>query len=97
MAKNKALTLRQRLRADAEKKLNVLINSMLHAGERVVEEHDTGIDPALLMQLTSQPKHGKTLRHQLITVLANEAEDALEKLYNSQMNLIDTTDDEVAA
>ena len=88
MAKNKALTLRQRLRADAEKKLNVLINSMLHAGERVVEESDTGIDPALLMQLTSQPQQGKTLRNRLVTQLANEKEAALEKLYNNQLDML---------
>lgn len=96
--KKKQVTLRQRLRLDAEKKLDVLINSMLHAGERVVEEHDTGIDPALLMQLASQPQHGKTLRNDLITKLANEKEAALEKLYNSQLDLIqDDPKQEVAA
>ena len=84
----KSLTLRQRLRLDAEKKLDAMLATMQAAGVRVCEEHDSSIDPALLMQLSSQPQHGKTLRHDLITKLTNEKEVALEKLYNNQMDLI---------
>jgi hypothetical protein len=86
MGKQK-LTFRQRLRKDAEAKLDAMITTMGAAGVRVVEEHDSGIDPALLMQLASQPVHGKTLRHDLVTKLANEAEAALEAIYNNQMDL----------
>jgi len=92
MAKKKAMTLRQRLRADAEKKLEVLELAMRVAGKGVCEEHDTGVDPALLMQLASQPDHTKTLRNQLITQLANEKEAALEKLYNNQMDMLQEDD-----
>jgi hypothetical protein len=86
MGKQK-LTFRQRLRKDAEAKLDAMITTMGAAGVRVVEEHDSGIDPALLMQLASQPVQGKTLRHELVTKLANEKEDELEKLYNDQAKL----------
>lgn len=95
MSKKKSLTLRQRLRLDAEKKLDRMVLAMQGAAVRVQEEHDSKIDPALLMQLASQPTQGKTLRHDLITVLTNEKETALEKLYNKQMDLIQ--DDEVTA
>jgi hypothetical protein len=90
------MTLRQRLRADAEKKLDAMVQTMNAAGVRVCEEHDSDIDPALLMQLASQPQQGKTLRSDLITRLANEKERALERLYNNQMDLIQD-DQEVAA
>lgn len=84
----KALTLRQRLRLDAEKKLDAMVSNMGAAAVRVCEEHESEIDPALLMQLASQPTKGKTLRHTLITKLTNEKELVLEKLYNNQMDLI---------
>ena len=96
MAKKKQ-SLRQRLRADAEKKLDRMVLAMQGVGERVCEEHESDMDPMLLMQLASQPTQGKTLRHDLITVLANEKERALEKLYNSQMDLIQEDSEEVAA
>jgi hypothetical protein len=69
MGKQK-LTFRQRLRKDAEAKLDAMITTMGAA-----------------MQLASQPVHGKTLRHDLVTKLANEAEAALEAIYNNQMDL----------
>jgi len=86
MAKaKKKLTLRQRLRNDARAKLDGLIEQ---AQERVTEVvAGTSIHPALLMQLASQPKRGKTLQHNLVTALTNDAEDELEKLYNKQIAL----------
>lgn len=83
----KRLTLRQRLRQDAEKRLDELLRAMQSAAIRVCEEGTTEVDPALLMQLASQPQHGKTLRNTLVTQLANEAEELLERLYNNQMGL----------
>lgn len=94
MAKKKAMTLRQRLRADADKRLDALERAMISAAVRVCEENDTELNPALLMQLASQPKHGKTLRHQLITDLANEAEAKLEAIYNNQLPLSGVDNDD---
>ena len=87
MAKAKKLTLRQRLRQDAEKKLHLMVLAMEGAAERVIEEHNSHIDTLRLMQLASQPNQGKTLRSDLITVLANEAEAEIEALYNKQQGL----------
>lgn len=87
MAKQR-VTLRQRLRADAEKKLDAMLASMKAAGGRVCDEHGMDINPALLMQLASQPTQGKTLRHDLVTAIANEKERALEKLYNDQLDML---------
>lgn len=85
--KGKKMTLRQRLRDDSEKKLDLMLKTMWAAGVRVCEEHESGVDAALLMQLASQPKQGKTLRNTLITQLANEAEEVLEALYNKQLDI----------
>ena len=91
----KRLTLRQRLRQDAEKKLDAMISSMRGRAEQCVEEYDSKINPGLLMQLASQPTQGKTLRSKLITELANEREADLERLYNNQMGLpIEESDDD---
>ena len=88
MPTKKKLTLRQRMRDAAEKKLDRLVDAMRAAGKHVCDEDKVGLDPSLVMQLASQPEQGKTLRHQLITELANEAEAELEKIYNDQLNLI---------
>jgi len=95
MAKSKAkkMTFRQRLRDGAEKKLNMMVSTMQSAATRVIEEHDSGIDAFLLMQLASQPEQGKTLRHDLVTKLSNEAEAELEKIWNDQQAL-DLGDDD---
>ena len=83
--KKKALTLRQRLREQGEVQLEGLLE---RATERVAELcKGTSVNPALLMQLASQPTRGKTLRHQLVTVLTNDKEAELEDLYNKQMSL----------
>lgn len=86
-SKAKTMTFRQRLRADAELKLDKMMSSMGTAGIRVCEEHNSEIDHTLLMQLASQPVQGKTLRSKLIGELANEAEAAVEKIYNNQQGL----------
>lgn len=83
----KRLTLRQRLRNDAEKRLDEILQMMRQAGARVTDEAGTEIQPSLLMQLASQPNEGKTLRNSLVTQLANEAEAKLEAIYNRQIAL----------
>lgn len=85
-AKNKkALTLRQRLREQGEEQLEGMLQHATQKVEGVCKR--TNIDPALLMQLASQPTRSKTLRHQLVTILTNQKEAELEKLYNDQLTL----------
>ena len=84
MAKQK-LTFRQRMRKDAEAGLDDLVVRVQAFAIKAVK--GTSVDPALLMQLAGQPKQGKTLRHDLITKLANDKEAELEKLYNDQQKL----------
>lgn len=86
-AKAKKMTFRQRLREKAEKKLHLIVLAMEGAAERVTEEYGTNIDAGLLMQLASQPTKGKTLRHDLVTRLANEMEAELEAIFNNQQKL----------
>jgi len=96
MAKKKGnvqpMTLRQRLRADADKKLDNLVERATEAVDKILE--DTPLIAADLMHLASS-KQNKTLRSHMVGVLANSAEEELEKLYNSQMKLI--PDEEVSA
>lgn len=85
MPKNKKrLTLRQRLRADAEEKLDGLIKA---AGD-AVDEILAGTNLAAwdLMHLASS-KQNKTLRAHMVTELANQKEAELERLYNNQQDL----------
>lgn len=79
----KKLTLRQRMRQDAEPKLDALIREARIAVEKVVG--GTRIAPSLLMQLAASPAEHKTLRHKLVTMLANDAETELEALYTRQV------------
>ena len=83
--KSKKLTLRQRLRADADKKLEAMVEQACEKVATITE--GTSVDFYRLMQLASQPSHSKTLRHDLITALANDAEAELERIYNDQMKL----------
>ena len=84
---DKKVTLRQRMRLDAEPKLDALIHDARLAVNKVAK--GTPIGPGLLMQLAASPLDHKTLRHKLVTLLANAAERELEELYNRQvaMNL----------
>lgn len=79
----KKLTLRQRMRQDAEPKLDALVREARMAVTEVVK--DTRIAPSLLMQLAASPAEHKTLRHKLVTMLANDAETELEALYSRQL------------
>lgn len=93
MAKSKKRkpSLRQRLRTDAEKKLELLITNVRKEASAVV--HETSVDPALLMQLAAQPERSKSLRNALVTVIANDTERKLEKLYNDQMDMLASGDE----
>jgi hypothetical protein len=90
VAKQK-LSFRQQLRADSEKQLDGMIEQALEAGDKITK--GTSVDSALLLQLASQPTHGKTLRHTLITKLANDREAELQRIYNDQMALPGVDDD----
>lgn len=87
MSKDKKMTLRQRLRVNAEASLDAIVAVMVTAGERAMQECETELDPLDIMHLMSA-KQNKTLRDKLVTQLANEAEQALEDLYNRQEELI---------
>jgi len=82
----KKMTLRQRLREDAARKLEAIGSTMNAAAERVADEHDTNIDMTEVMKMLANTQVG-TLQQKLIGELANEAEVKLERLYNSQQDL----------
>lgn len=83
--KGKQPTLRQQLRDKADDRLRVLMDEMINVAAKVVD--GTSVDSRLLMQLASQPSSTKTLRHNLVTTLANDAEAELVKLWNDQQEL----------
>ena len=84
--KAKAMSFRQRLRAQSEERLAVMEEAVRCAVRNVVAPHSQ-IDPLDVMRMicTGQTK---SLQYRLITELSNETEAELEKLYNKQMNLI---------
>lgn len=84
MAKQR-VTLRQRLRADAEKLLLVIRDEAIEQLNKVAGEH--GIDAKDLAKFLSEGQH-KTLRNDLVTLLANNKERELEKLYNDQLDML---------
>lgn len=86
MSKGKKITLRQRLRAAAKRELDRLEGKACEAVAEIVE--GTSIDYYSLMKLAST-NQGKSLRTELITALANDAEAELEAIYNKQMALIE--------
>lgn len=88
----KAPTLRQRLRSAADKRLLEIGKEAYSGVVRAIENADAHIDPKDLMRFMSGTQVS-TLQEKLITELANEAEDALEALYNKQMELPGTDDD----
>ena len=85
MPKNqKKMTLRQRLRADADNKLVNLLERSREAVEKVLE--GTPLMATDIMHLASSTQN-KTLRNHMVSALANQAEDELERLYNNQQKL----------
>lgn len=85
MSKKTKLTFRQRLRVEGEGDL-VKIVATATAGIRQVAD-DNGLQVGELAKLCSPGEH-KTLFEDMVTQLANNKEDALEALYNKQMDLI---------
>lgn len=90
--KVKAMTLRQRLRAKAQEKLESLQEDVIDAVGSACDSHNTKINPYDMMRLISGGMT-KTLRERLITELANETEAELEALYNKQLGLLEDDTD----
>ena len=84
--KAKKMTLRQRLRADAEDKLERMMESARQNVVNVVSAFDSAINPYDLLRVMSSSQT-KSLRNRLIGELANETEYELEQLYNKQQDL----------
>jgi hypothetical protein len=82
--KAKETTLRQRMRADAEKELEELEVQMLATAVRTIGKK--AIKPLDLMRLCCGGQT-KTVKNQLITDLTNGREAALEALYSKQQGL----------
>ena len=85
MTKAKKMTFRQRLRVEAGEILDGLCNIVSGLASEVVAE-ESKINSADVMRLLSGGQT-KSLRHRLITELANEKEAKLEALYNRQQQL----------
>lgn len=84
MSKGKRMTLRQRMRADAEKQLHGLIEQAVEALQPIAAKSGLGV--ADLAKLITPGDH-KTLEHTCTTQLANLRERELERIYNDQMGL----------
>lgn len=78
------LTLRQRLRADAETRLDKIISDSQDEVNKLLE--GTGLACWDVMLLATGRKNN-TLRSHLVSKLANEAEEELERIYNAQQSL----------
>ncbi len=86
MSKTKAkkMTFRQRLRTDSEDKLDAIIKASYEAVDKVKGNHNIGTNAIMRLCSGSQTK---SLRHRLITELANEQMAELEEIYNRQQQL----------
>ena len=85
-AKAKPMTFRRRLRADAEKKLDSMLNTVWILACEAVKADGSATKPADLMRLLSSGQT-KSLRNRLVTKLANEKVAELERIYNNQQEL----------
>lgn len=85
-AKAKAMTFRQRLRAQSEDRLDKICKAMYGAAVRVCEEADTEINPTDVMRLVCN-RQTKGIRYKLTSELSNEVENELEKIYNKQQGM----------
>ena len=82
--KAKKMTFRQRLRTDAEERLDAIIKASYDAIDKVKGNHH--IATMAIMRLCSGGQT-KSLRHRLITSLADEQMAELEEIYNRQQQL----------
>jgi hypothetical protein len=85
-SKKVKVSFRQRLRNDAAEQLYTLKRKFEDACEDVVIAESTGIEKRDVFRLLAGGQT-KTLEERLVTELANEKEDALERMYNSQQDL----------
>ena len=81
------MTFRQRLRADADKKLQYMDSIVRILVTEALKSEGIGISTTDIMRLASGTQT-QSLRLRLIGELANEKEAELEKLYNKQMDLL---------
>lgn len=86
MAKAKKMTLRQRLRHDADEKIGELEQLVSKAVTDAVEGAGVELNPYDVMRLCTGGQT-KSLRERVITELANQKEAELEKIYNDQQDL----------
>ena len=91
--KAKKMTFRQRLRTDAEERLDAMIVAMADNARVVCKARKTEINSYDVMQLLCASQT-KSLRHRLITELANERMAELEAIYNRQQHLDLETDND---
>ncbi len=87
MKKAKKITLRQRMRARAEKQITDLENLVIVGVTRAAEEAGVELDPHDVMRLYGNPNI-KYQREKAVIQLANQYEAELEALYNKQMDLL---------
>lgn len=92
MSKEKAMSFRQRLRAQSAERLDAIATGVARAADAAMVDADTDINVHDVMRLLCAGQT-KTLREQLITELSNEAEAELEKIYNRQIGLLPEGDD----
>lgn len=85
--KKKAVSFRQRLRTQAQSKLEKILDDADNAIMESVKSNGTAIHRGEIMRLLSGGQT-KTLRDQVITELANETEKQLEEIYNTQLGLL---------
>jgi hypothetical protein len=85
--KSKKLSFRQRLRNDAAEDLGKLQSKARDAVIQTIIDGGANVSADDLMR-SMCGSQTKTLEEQLVTELANEKEVALEKIYNTQLDLI---------
>lgn len=83
----KAMTLRQRLRADANVKLGEIEQLVADAVGKAVGKAGVELNPYDVMRLCLGGRT-KSIRDKLVRELANQAEAELQRIYNDQMNLL---------
>ncbi len=91
-SKAKKLSLRQRLRNDAAHQLGKIRREVEEVTEHVLQGAETEISKVDVFRLLSGGQT-KTLEEQLVTELANEKEAELERIYNSQIDLLPESKD----
>ena len=80
------LTLRQRMRIDAEKRLDKLLAAVEKKVESAIAAENAQVPLRDIMRVLSS-QESKTLRVKLVTQITDQMERELEQLYNQQLGL----------